>query len=47
VSSVQESWYRLSLAQLMHTGKDSFSISPTKFRSTKFVGAMNFEKALG
>jgi hypothetical protein len=28
VSSVQESWHRLSLAQLMHTGKDSFSISP-------------------
>jgi hypothetical protein len=47
VSSVQESWYRLSLAQLMHTGKDSFSISPYQYRTNKFIGAMNFEKALG
>ncbi len=46
-SSVQESWYRLSLAQLMHTGKDSFSISPFQYRTNKFIGAMNFEKALG
>jgi hypothetical protein len=46
-SSVQESWYRLSLAQLMHTGKDSFSISPFQYRSNKFIGAMNLEKALG
>jgi hypothetical protein len=46
-SSVQESWYRLSLAQLMHTGKDHFSISPYQYRQTKFLGAMNFEKALG
>jgi hypothetical protein len=34
-SSVPESWYRLSLAQLMHTGKDSFSISPVH-RSHEF-----------
>ena len=34
VSSVQESWYRLSLAQLMHTGKDSCSISPTSTART-------------
>jgi hypothetical protein len=47
VSSVQESWYRLSLAQLMHTGNKTFSISPWQYRTTKFVGAMNFEKALG
>jgi hypothetical protein len=47
VSSIQESWYRLGLAQLMHTGKDSFSISPYQFRHDKFIGAMNFEKALG
>jgi hypothetical protein len=47
VSSVQESWYRLSLAQLMHTGSKTFSISPYQFRTTKFIGAMNFEKALG
>jgi hypothetical protein len=46
-SSLQESWYRLSLAQLMHTGKDSFSISPQQYKGTKFIGAMNFEKALG
>jgi hypothetical protein len=47
VSSLQESWYRLSLAQLMHVGKDSFSISPYQYRHDKFIGAMNFEKALG
>ena len=47
MSSLQESWYRLSLAQLMHTGKDSFSISPQQYKGTKFIGAMNFEKALG
>jgi hypothetical protein len=47
VSSVQESWYRLGIAQLMHTGKDSFSISPYQYRTDKFIGAMNFEKALG
>jgi hypothetical protein len=47
VSSLQESWYRLGLAQLMHTGKDSFSISPQQYKSTKFLGAMNFERALG
>jgi hypothetical protein len=46
-SSLQESWYRLSHAQLMHTGKDSFSISPYQYRHDKFIGAMNFEKALG
>jgi hypothetical protein len=28
VSSVQESWHRLALAQLMHTGSKTFSISP-------------------
>jgi hypothetical protein len=47
VSSVQESWYRLALAQLMHTGSKTFSISPWQYRTTKFIGAMNFEKALG
>jgi hypothetical protein len=47
VSSVQESWYRLGLAQLMHTGKDSFSISPFQYRTDKWVGALSFEKALG
>jgi hypothetical protein len=46
-SCLQESWYRLSLAQLMNTGKDSFSISPYQYRHDKFIGAMNFEKALG
>jgi len=47
VSSVQESWYRLGLAQVMHTSKDSFSISPYQYRTDKFIAAMNFEKALG
>jgi hypothetical protein len=46
-SSLQETWYRLSLAQLMHTGKDSLSISPQQYKGTKFIGAMNFERALG
>jgi hypothetical protein len=46
-SSLQESWYRLSLAQMMHTGRDSFSISPQQYKVSKFIGAMNFEKALG
>jgi hypothetical protein len=45
--SVQESWYRLRHAQLMHTGKESFSISPFQYRTDKFIGAMNLEKALG
>jgi hypothetical protein len=46
-NSLQESWYRLSMAQLLHTGKDSFSISPSQYRSTEYVGAMNLEKVLG
>jgi hypothetical protein len=47
VSSVQARWYRLGLAQLMHLGKDSFSTSPYQDRTHKFIGAMNFEEALG
>ena len=31
----------------MHTGNDSFSISPQQYKVSKFIGAMNFEKALG
>jgi hypothetical protein len=31
----------------MHTGKDSFSLSPFQYRTDHFVGAMNLEKALG
>jgi hypothetical protein len=46
-SSIQESWYRLRHAQLMHTGKDSFSLSPFQYRTDHFIGAMNLEKALG
>jgi hypothetical protein len=46
-SSIQESWYRLRMAQLMHTGKDSLSLSPFQYRTDHFIGAMNFEKALG
>jgi hypothetical protein len=44
---VQESLYRLGLMQLMHTGRDSFSISTYQYRTNKFIGAMIFEKALG
>jgi hypothetical protein len=48
VSSVQESWYRLGLAQLMNKGKEtSFSISSADYRAYSFIGAMNLEKALG
>jgi hypothetical protein len=46
-SSLQESWYRLGLAQRMHMGTDSFSIGSYQYRHDKFIGAMNFEKALG
>jgi hypothetical protein len=46
-SSLQASWYRLRTAQLLHTGKDSFSISPFQYRTDRFIGAMNFEKAQG
>jgi hypothetical protein len=47
VSSIQESWHRLAVAQQMHTSRETFSISPWQYRTTKFIGAMNFEKALG
>jgi hypothetical protein len=46
-SSIQESWYRLSQAQLLHEGRKTFSISPWQYRTRQFIGAMNFEKALG
>ena len=47
VDSVGESYYRLRLAQLMHQGNDSFSITPHAYRSNKFITAMNFEKCPG
>jgi len=47
VDSVQEAWHRLGVAQLMHVGKDSFSISPYQYRTDKHIAAMSFEKALG
>ena len=42
-----ESYSRLRNAQLIHQGSDSFSISSTKYRNDKFVGAMNLEKCPG
>jgi hypothetical protein len=47
VTSTQESWHRLAVAQQMHASRETFSISPWQYRTTKFIGAMNFEKALG
>jgi len=47
VDSIQEAYYRLRLAQLMHHGNDSFSISPYQYRSNKYIAAMNFEKCPG
>ena len=47
VDSVQESWYRLRLANLVHMGTDSFSITSGQYRSDQFVAALNLEKAPG
>jgi hypothetical protein len=47
VTSTQESWHRLAVAQQMHASRETFSISPWQYRTTKFIGAMNFERALG
>jgi hypothetical protein len=46
VDSTQESWHRLSVAQQMHVGKDTFAISAYQYRTDKFITAMNFERAL-
>jgi hypothetical protein len=45
--SVGESFHRLRVAQLIHQGSDSFSISSSQYRSNRFIGAMNLEKAPG
>ena len=47
VDSHQESFYRLRLAQLIHQGSDSFSITPAQYRSDKFIVGQNFERAPG
>ena len=47
VDSHQESFYRLRLAQLVHQGSDSFSITPMQYRTDRFLIGQNFEKAPG
>jgi hypothetical protein len=45
--SVGESFHRLRMAQLVHQGSDSFSISSSQYRSDKAIFACSFEKAPG
>ena len=45
--STGESFHRLRVAQLIHQGSDSFSISSSQFRSNKAIFAMNLEKCPG
>jgi hypothetical protein len=45
--SVGESFHRLRMAQLVHQGSDSFSISSAQYRSDKGIFACSFEKAPG
>jgi hypothetical protein len=47
VDSHQESFYRLRMAQLIHQGSDSFSITPPQYRTNKFIIGQNFERAPG
>ena len=47
VDSCQEAFYRLRLANLVHTGTDSLSMSSHEYRFNKFIGALNLEKAPG
>ena len=47
VDSCQEAWYRLRLANLVHTGTDTFGISAQQYRTNKLIGALNLEKAPG
>jgi len=47
VDSLGEAYHRLRLAQLMHQGTDSFSITPYQWRTNKHIAAMNFEKCPG
>ena len=45
--SIQESFYRLRLAQQAHRGADTFSISPFDYRNDKFIIGQSLEKAPG
>ena len=45
--SVSESFHRLRVAQLIHQGSDSFSISSGRYRADKAIFAMNLEKCPG
>ena len=47
VDSCQEARYRLRLANLVHSGTDSFGISSQQYRTNNFIGALNLEKAPG
>ena len=45
--SIGESFHRLRVAQLIHQGSDSFSISSSQYRADKAIVAMNLEKCPG
>ena len=45
--SCGESFHRLRVAQLIHQGSDSFSISSQQYRENKAIFAMNLEKCPG
>ena len=45
--SHQESYHRLLVAQLMHQGTDSFSITQQQFAPNSYIAATNFEKCPG
>ena len=47
VESVQEAYYRLRQAQLIHHGTDSFSITSKQYQQDGFVAALNLEKCPG
>ncbi|MCP3884672.1 MAG: hypothetical protein GY700_04180 [Propionibacteriaceae bacterium] len=47
VDSVQEAYYRLRQAQLIHHGTDSFSITSKKYQQSEFVAALNLERCPG
>jgi len=47
VDSHQESFHRLRVAQLMHQGTDSFSITPLQYQSRAHILGMNLEKCPG
>ena len=47
VDSTQEAWYRLRVANMIHQGTDSFSITSSQYHSDKYIAALNLEKAPG